>query len=254
MRSSTHAREPQDQQDPAPLPALSAQRALAPRHRVKLILHRGIVSGAIPGGTRLVQAIIAAELAVGTQPVRDALRELAAEGLVRIDTRGGAVVHELSRSDLEDIYQIRILLEPVAAARAANDADTETVLRAAALVAAMESETDARRWAEFDAGFHRVIGGPGNPPRQAAILDNLRELSARYVTHSILAMPDRARESNAEHEEILRAVLAGDTDAAADATFRHLDGTLTAFRAGARMVRSAKKDFPERTMLSHTPR
>jgi DNA-binding GntR family transcriptional regulator len=198
---------------------------------VKLVLQRGIVSGAIPGGTRLVQAIIARELAVGTQPVRDALRELAAEGLVRIGTRGGAVVHEPSRSDLDDIYQIRILLEPVAAARGASLAAAETLLRAAALLAAMESETDARQWAEFDAAFHRVIGGPGTAPRTATILENLRKLSARYVTHSILAVPDRARESNAEHEEILRAVLAGDADAAAEATFRHLDGTLAAFRA-----------------------
>lgn len=197
--------------------------------QVKLALHRGIVSGAIPGGTRLVQSVIARELTVTTGQVRDALRDLAAEGFVLMDARGGAVVRDLCRSDLEDIYQIRLLLEPIAAARGASLASAETVLRATALLAAMESETDAGRWADFDASFHQVIGGPGNSPRLLGILDNLRELSARYVRHSLLATADRARQSAAEHEQILRAVLAVDPDAVADATFRHLDGTLSAF-------------------------
>ena len=88
-------------------PQAGTQLALPARSRVKLVLHRGIVTGTIPGGTRLVQSCIAEELAVGTRPVRDALRELAAEGFVRLDGRGAAVVRELGRGDLEDIYEIR---------------------------------------------------------------------------------------------------------------------------------------------------
>ena len=106
----------------------------------------------------------------------------------------------------------------------------DTVIRAVKLLAVMESETDAERWAGFDSGFHRALGESGNSPRLAALLENLRELSARYVQHSVLAVPDRARESNAEHEAIMRAVMKGDPDAAADAMFRHLDGTLSALR------------------------
>lgn len=194
------------------------------------VLHRGIVSGVIPGGTRLVQSVIARELAVSTRQVRESLSELAAEGLVRIDGRGAAVVHELCQSDLEDIYQIRMLLEPVAAARGATLVSEETALRATALLAAMKSETDAGRWADLDADFHRVIGAPGSSTRLTAMLENLRDVSARYVRHSMLAAPDRVRESDAEHEDIMRAVLAGDPLAAADATLRHLDGTVCALR------------------------
>jgi DNA-binding GntR family transcriptional regulator len=238
MRSSPQAWEIQDQLNPVP----TAQPTLPPRHRVKRVLHRGIVSGAIPGGTRLVQSAIARELAVSTRQVRETLFDLAAEGLVRIDARGAAVVHELCHSDLEDIYQIRILLEPVAAARGArlaSLASEQTMLQAAALLAAMKSETDAGRWADLDSAFHRVIGGPDNSPRLAAMLENLRELSARYVRHSIVAEPGRIRESNAEHEEIMRAVLAGDPMAAADATLRHLDGTVRGLRV-RRLLRPAR--------------
>ena len=103
-------------------PTRLPKRSLPARRRVKMVLHRGIVTGTIPGGTRLVQSSIAAELAVSTWPVREALRELAAEGFVRFDGRGGAVVRELCRTELEDIYEIRMMLEPVAAARAAMSA------------------------------------------------------------------------------------------------------------------------------------
>jgi len=109
----------------------------AARDRVWSILHRGIVAGTIPGGTRLVQARIAEELGVGTGPIREALRELAAGGFVRFDPDGVAVVHELSRTELEDLYEIRKLLEPVATARAAKFAGRESILEAVELLAAM---------------------------------------------------------------------------------------------------------------------
>jgi len=201
-------------------------RAAPASRQVKLVLHQGIVTGTIPGGTRLVQASIAEEMAVGTRPVRDALRELAAEGFVRLDDRGGAVVHELCRSELQDIYEIRMMLEPVATARAAQRASKEAMLRAAELLALMEAETDCTVWAERNSGFHNVIAEAGNSPRLVAILKNLRELSALYVTHSIVAMPGRAQHANAEHAQILRAVITRDAEAAADAALRHLDGTL----------------------------
>lgn len=218
------------QADSGPGQRPGQRRAAPARHRVKLVLHRGITTGTIPGGTRLVPSSIAAELAVGAHPVRDALRELAAEGFIRLDSSGGAVVHELCRSELEDIYEIRAMLEPVATARAARSVTRASLLPAIELLAAMESETDATRWARFNSSFHSIIDEVGSSPRLAAILKNLRELSALYITHAILSDPDRAERADAEHEEILRAVIARDPAAAADAALRHLQGTLGALR------------------------
>lgn len=205
-------------------------RPMPARRRVKMILHRGIVTGTIPGGTRLVQSSIATELAVSTRPVREALNELAAEGFVRFDQRGGAVVRELCRTEVEDIYEIRMMLEPVATARTARSATKASLRPAIGLLVAMETETDGTRWAEHDARFHHVIDVAGNSPRMVAILKNLRELSTIYITHSVLAAADRAQHANAEHEEILRAIFAHDPVAAADAVLRHLDGTLGPLR------------------------
>ena len=139
--------------------------AMPARSRVKLVLHRGIVTGTIPGGTRLVQSCIAEELAVSTRPVRDALRELAAEGFVRLDGRGAAVVRELGRSELEDIYEIRMMLEPVATARAARLASPASLIQAGELLSVMQATADSARWAELNAGFppdHRP-GGQQSP-------------------------------------------------------------------------------------------
>jgi len=198
----------------------------AARDRVSTILHRGIVAGTIPGGTRLVQARIAEELGVGTGAVREALRGLAAGGFVRFDAGRVAVVHELSRTELEDLYEIRKLLEPVATARAAKYAGRASIIKAVELLAAMEIETDGQRWVEYNNSFHSVIEEAGNSPRLVAILENLRDLSALYVTHSIVSEPDRAVNARIEHEEILKAIIARDPEGAADAMFRHLDGRL----------------------------
>lgn len=218
------------------------------RRRVKLVLRRGIATGAIPGGTRLVQSSIADELSVSIRPVRDALRELAAEGFVRLDGRGSAVVHELGRAELEDLYQIRRLLEPVTSAQAAAHASTEAILRAGELIAAMEAETDGARWAEQNSRFHRLIDEAAGSPRMVAILANLRELSARYVTHSVVSAPDRAHSGNDEHREILRAVIARDPVAAADATLHHLDSRLGALFAVHQVGASRQ---PARRRVAH---
>jgi len=207
-------------------PAWSRRPGVA--DEVRSVLHRGIVTGTIPGGTRLTQTRIAAELGVGTRPVRDALRDLAAGGFVRFGPDGVAVVHELGRAELSDLFEIRKLLEPVAVARAARHTGRDAILRAVELLSLMERETDGTRWADHNDSFHTVLSEAGNSPRLNAILANLRELSALYVTHSVTAAQGRTRGSSAaEHEEILRAVIARDPAAAAEATFRHLDGRLT---------------------------
>src|SRR5205085_1172378 len=90
---------------------------------------------------------------------------------------------------LEDLYEIRKLLEPMATARAAKYAGRDSILKAVGLLAAMERETDGRRWTEYNDSFHSVIEEAGFSPRLVAILKNLRDLSALYVTHAIVAEP-----------------------------------------------------------------
>lgn len=194
--------------------------------RVLLALRRGITSGYLVGGTRLVQPRIAEALGVSTTPVREALRQLAAEGLVQMDVHGGAVVHELSRSELVEVYELRRLLEPIAVTRAAKEASEASLVEAVELVTAMQHLDGATVWAEINARFHSVIERASGSPRLVSLLSQLHALSSLYVTHSLLSTPERITRGNAEHREILEAVIDGDADAAAAAVLRHLDGTL----------------------------
>lgn len=194
--------------------------------RVLLVLRRGITSGSLVGGTRLVQSRIAEALGVSTTPVREAIRQLAAEGLVQFDVHGGAVVHELSRSELVEVYELRKMLEPVAVVRAAKEATEGSLVKAVELVDAMQRVEGAMVWSEINVRFHSVIEWASGSPRLVGILRQLHGLSSLYVTHSLLSTPDRIRRGNDEHREILEAVIARDTEAASGAIIRHLDGTL----------------------------
>ncbi len=195
------------------------------QERVARTLRRGITTGQLVGGMRLVQPRIADALGVSTAPVREALRQLAAEGLVQFDGHGAAV-RELSRSELVEVYELRKLLEPIAVVRAAKDAPQKSLVEAAELVVAMHDIENLSVWAETNARFHSVIEWASGSPHLAAILRQLHALSSLYVTHSLLSAPERLRRANAEHQEILEAMIRGEADVAAQAVLRHLDGTL----------------------------
>jgi DNA-binding transcriptional regulator YhcF (GntR family) len=74
-------------------------------------LRNAIVEGVLTPGTRLIQAAIAEELEVSTTPVREALQDLAAEGLVRLDPHRGAIVYGFDLAECREIYELRMLLE-----------------------------------------------------------------------------------------------------------------------------------------------
>jgi DNA-binding GntR family transcriptional regulator len=132
----------------------------------------------------------------------------------------------LSRSELVEVYEIWMLLGPMAVARTATLGSREWVFEAVDLVARMRTEDAEGQWTDYNFRFHRLIEDAGSGPRVAAILGELRGLAKGYVEEAILAHTDRAPTANAEHEEILRAIIAGDPQAAADAMLRHLDSSL----------------------------
>src|SRR5665811_2234033 len=96
---------------------------------VREVLRKNILNGDLPGGARLVQAELGAMLDVSTTPVREALRDLASEGLVRFDPHRGAVVTELDLEDVKDIYEIRRILEPEAMRQSAPKVSEELLVQ-----------------------------------------------------------------------------------------------------------------------------
>jgi DNA-binding GntR family transcriptional regulator len=193
---------------------------------VRDTLRRAILRGTLPGGLRLVQAEIAAQLEVSTTPVREALRDLASEGLIRLDAHRGAIVRELDLAEVREIYDLRKLLEPEALRRASRHITEEEVARSEALQAQMDVETDAGVWADLNREFHATLVGAARSPRLIAILQNLRDSAAPYVGLSLQTSSELRARANEHHRGMLAALRDGDPERAADIAIEHLESTV----------------------------
>lgn len=191
-------------------------------------LRYAILSGALPGGTRLVQADLAQQLQVSTTPVREALRDLASEGLVAFDPHRGAVVHRPSVAELREVYELRRVLEPLAILKAADLITAEELGEAAQLQEQMEVVQDPADWAQLNWQFHAVLLRAANSPRLITMVKSLQDAAAIYVAHSLSFDRERIRHGNREHRMILTALRRQQGQRAADVLVKHLDGTLSA--------------------------
>jgi DNA-binding GntR family transcriptional regulator len=200
---------------------------------VRETLRRAILSGALAGGTRLVQADVAAQLDVSTTPVREALRDLVADGLILFDPHRGAIVRELDMTELVEVYEIRKALEPLAMRMAAERITDQQLAAARELQRKMDTETDSGAWADLNRQFHALLEGAAGSPRLAAITKSLQDTAAIYVAHSIKVEPKRIKAGNREHKALITALRARDGERAAQVLVEHLDHTLELILASA---------------------
>lgn len=185
-------------------------------------LREEVLAGRLAAGARLSQEGLAEQFAVSRVPVRDALRQLQAEGLVISQPRVGMSVAELSTKDLEELYDMRLALEPVVARLATprlRDGDLVAMRRYLDVMNA-SSELSAE-WFSAHADFHRALNARSDRERMCALVDSLREQTERYVRVYRTAL-ERADELGAEHELIYGAAQGGDADAVAAAVHEHL--------------------------------
>ena len=198
-----------------PLAALEDQQQLT--DRVLVALREAITSGRLPAGSRVKQEQVAAELGVSRTPVREALHLLEQEGLVRLVPRRGALVQGFTAADVRELYELRELLEPAAAALAtarATDADRKAVQSLAAL-------TERRRGGfEANRDFHRALCAPCGNGLVLRTLDSVWTHRAANGLFAYQARPVGAVERMAaEHADISRAFT--DADAARVRTLVH---------------------------------
>ncbi len=189
-------------------------------------LRHAIVSGAIPAGSDLVEADLATQFGVSRGPVRDALRELAREGLVVGLPRRGTIVSTLTFADIGEIYEIREGLESTAA--------TLVIERASdAEIAALSSDVEALEaaWARgssyeasraLDLAFHRALVTLTGNARLTAIYEQMlsqTQLHIRTVEQVNPRIGEPMRPS--AHRDIIAAVSARDVAAARTAIREH---------------------------------
>ena len=201
-------------------PYRTAQAAVADR------LGRAVLSGQLPPGSRLLQAVVAEEMRTSTTPVREAMRELASEGLLDLDPHRGVVVHECDSAELEELYQVRMLLEPVAIEATVENVTPDELDAIERIVDRMDQEADVAEWAILNVSLHSMLAEASRLQIVTSILQKLRNLSALYVATSLHRLPDRVATGNREHRALLEACRDRDVARAKEIELTHLRHTL----------------------------
>mgnify|MGYP001581983604 CR=1 FL=1 len=170
-----------------------------------------ILSGVVSSEHAIRQDALAAELGVSKIPLREALARLEEEGLVRSQANRGFFVRTLSASEAQEVYELRIKLEPEATARAALQATDADHVHAIETLATLEHVTDEHGdgVGAFNRAFHRALFRPCGQPVTITILERLQVLSERYVRVHLEPL-GRDERANEEHHQLLEAWLARD--------------------------------------------
>ena len=189
---------------------------------VRETIRMAILNGQLVGGTRLVQSDLASQLSVSTTPVREALRDLASEGLIRIDPHHGGVVSELDEDDLREVYQIRQRIEPLALEVAMPLLTDEIIDRCEALHEAMSAAPDSAEWVNLNRQFHMTIYEASNHKRLVAMVGSLQDASVMAVSARIQGLPAVRDDANKEHGDLIAALRARDLERAQAVIMHHL--------------------------------
>lgn len=192
-------------------------------------IRRKILDGTYATGARLHQDMIAAELGVSRIPVREALVQLDAEGLVRIEPQRGASVAPLSRERMLETLELRTMLEPYLLQHSAPNltaADFAALARTLEEYAAAIAAGAVDRWGELNTEFHLALYARANRPRALAIVTTLLRESDRYTRVQLAGHRDYQRRAQTEHTKLLRLCRKGALEEAARLLGTHIAGVL----------------------------
>lgn len=189
--------------------------------RVAGQLRTEILHGEIAPGSRLSQLSLAERFGVSRIPVRDALQLLAGEGLVHPTSNATAVVTGMSVPELQELYELREAVEPMATQIAVPNVGRADILTMRKQLTIMEENVDARAWLAANADFHAAVYKRASRPRMIELVEQLRRLTDRYL-YMHLEVIGQTEHLHAEHLAILAAVESGDAALAARLTREHL--------------------------------
>ncbi len=184
-----------------------------------------IIRGEITEGAQLRQDVIAGQYHVSRIPVREALRQLHAEGLITIVPNRGAIVPELSPSDIEELFAIRALLEPevlklsIPRLTPADLGQAEAVLNK--YMNELRREEHMENWGRMNWQFHSILYSRAERPHFMSIIRNVNHNGERY-TRLQLYLTHGMKRANEEHHQILKLCRKNEVAAATKLLRQHI--------------------------------
>lgn len=191
------------------MPINSDERTISAQQHAYRYIRERILSGSLPGGALVNASTIAKEIGVSRIPVREALRELDAEGLIQIRLNRSAVVTQLTPSEVRELFEMRAVLEALATRIALEHLDDdhrdELEMRRRQMDRARD---DVKLWTVRHQAFHDFLCGQSQRPRLVAEITHLREAVQPYLllyigVYGTTEMP------GFEHETLLSAIDSG---------------------------------------------
>jgi DNA-binding GntR family transcriptional regulator len=202
-----------------------------------------IIRGEITEGAQLRQDDIANHFAVSRIPVREALRQLHAEGLITIVQHRGAIVPELSSDDVGELFSIRALLEPEVLKASIPNLGPQDLAQAHALLRRYEDELQhedrVSSWGQMNWQFHSVLYSKANLQHFLSVIRNINNKAERYTRLQLYLTQGMAR-ANEEHEQLLELCHKRNAPAACKLLREHILHAGQSLKEALRERRTAK--------------
>jgi len=187
---------------------------------------RAIIRGDLPGGTAISENALCQEIGVSRTPVHEAFLRLAAEDLLTLESRKGAVVRPMSPNEAADVLEMREAIESTAATRVVTDgraADVTPSLQA--MLADQEQAVatgDVDRFVEVDADFHGAVIAASRNAVAVLFARTLRDRQQRLRHHLMRLQPGQLQASLEDHRALAAALEAGDAARYAEVLRAHV--------------------------------
>lgn len=175
--------------------------------KIYRILREAIIKGQIRPGERLIQDELAKTLGVSRMPIREAVKQLAAEGYVTFEPHKGAIVKEFSVPELEELYFLRSHFEPLAASESLKFLTQDILAELEALNEQMKETNDTDLYIQLNIQFHHLLIKDCPFEKLNTIIHSLWTGFPQQTPH---LLPNQVKTSILEHEQIVQAIKAND--------------------------------------------
>ncbi len=187
-------------------------------------IREAILDGTMAEGTQLRQDELAERFGTSRIPVREALRQLEAEGLIRLEPNRGAVVSSFSLAEIIDMLDIRVALECRALRLAVPNLAAEDFLIAKDILDSYNKEPDPASWGDMNWRFHWTLYAGCHRPRLLSLIEANYGHISRFIRTKVSVATGKDRPQR-EHEQLLAYCEAGDVEAAVSLLASHIEET-----------------------------
>jgi DNA-binding GntR family transcriptional regulator len=197
-------------------------------------LRERILSGEFKEGDQLVQEAIAEEYEVSRMPVREALRQLEASGLVELKAHRGAIVTSIPLEQVSELFELRALLECELLARAMPNMTSATFSAAKGILHRLETayhEGDVSAYGRLNWDFHHSLYLPSNRVQTLSLVHSVNVQTDRYIRLQ-LVLAGKASDAEEEHRKLLKLCESGNIEATVAYLREHI------LDAGERLLKS----------------